>query len=68
MLANVSCWVIAIALLFSENLGRDDMYVKFLLAIGFIFVGTLSKAVDTYRITHSKKSDEKKDEKSITWS
>lgn len=53
MLSNIMCWVIAIALIFSESLNREDMYVKMLLAIGFIFVGTVSKAVDTYRVIHA---------------
>lgn len=54
MLANLICWVIALGMLLSESADREDLYVKTLLALGFIFVGTLSKAVDTYRDVHKK--------------
>lgn len=54
MLSNLLCWVIAFGMMLSESVSRDDLYTKTLLALGFIFVGTLSKAVDVYRDTHKK--------------
>lgn len=54
MLTNLICWVIALGLLLSESVNREDLYVKSLLALGFIFMGTLSKAVDVYRDVHKK--------------
>lgn len=55
MLANITCWVIALGMLFSESIDRRDLYIKSAIAIGFIFVGTISKAVDYYREIHIKK-------------
>lgn len=49
MLANLICWVIALGMMLSESVNREDLYIKTLLAMGFIFLGTLSKAIDTYR-------------------
>lgn len=54
MLSNLLCWVIAFGMILSESVSREDLYNKTLLALGFIFVGTLSKAVDVYRDTHKK--------------
>jgi hypothetical protein len=55
MLANITCWVIALGLMFSESVDRRDLYIKSALAIGFIFVGVLSKSADYYREIHIKK-------------
>lgn len=52
MLSNLLCWVIALGMLLSESVNREDLYIKTLLALGFIFVGMLSKAVDVYRDVH----------------
>ena len=52
MLANLTCWIIAIGMLLADSTNREDLYIRTLLAMGFIFVGTLSKAVDVYRDTH----------------
>ena len=52
MLGNLICWVIALGIMLSDNVNREDLYIKTLLAMGFIFLGILSKAVDTYRETH----------------
>lgn len=49
MLANMSCWIIAIGIMISGNTSQEDLYIKTLLAMGFIFLGTLSKAVDVYK-------------------
>jgi hypothetical protein len=55
MLANITCWVIALGLVFSESPDRRDLYIKCALAIGFIFVGSISKFADYYREIHIKK-------------
>ena len=52
MLGNIMCWIIAFGLLLSESIDRRDMFIKLLFAMGFIFLGILSKAVDTYREVH----------------
>ena len=59
MLGNVACWAIALGIMLSKTTGPNDLYIRTLLAMGFIFLGILSKAVDVYRETHSK-SDESK--------
>lgn len=52
MLANMSCWIIAIGIMISGSTSQEDLYIKTLLAMGFIFLGTLSKAVDVYKDVH----------------
>lgn len=52
MLGNLMCWAIAFGIMLSESMGRHDLYIRTLLAMGFIFLGILSKAVDIYRDTH----------------
>lgn len=52
MLSNLLCWVIALGMMLSDSVDREDLYIKTLLALGFIFLGTLSKAVDVYRDVH----------------
>lgn len=53
MLGNFTCWVIAIGIMLSKTMTTEDLYMKTLLAMGFIFLGILSKAVDAYYETHS---------------
>lgn len=53
MLGNITCWCIALGIIFSKSGGVGDVYAKMLLAMGFIFLGILSKAVDVYHETHS---------------
>ena len=53
MLGNFTCWVIAIGIMLSKTMTTEDLYMKTLLAMGFIFLGILSKAVDVYHDTHS---------------
>lgn len=53
MLGNIICWVIALSLMLSKTMSSDDLYTRTLLAMGFIFLGILSKAVDVYHDTHS---------------
>lgn len=54
MIANLTCWIIALALIFAKNSG--DLYVRLLLAMGFIFLGILSKAVDAYKEVRESKN------------
>lgn len=56
MLGNITCWCIALGIMLSESTSPSDLYTKTLLAMGFIFLGILSKAVDVYRDTHSNKN------------
>ena len=58
MLGNLMCWAMAIGIMLSKPLGAQDLYIITLLAMGFIFLGILSKAVDTYRDTHVIEIDE----------
>lgn len=62
MLGNLICWVIALGVMLSKTVSREDLYIKTLLAMGFIFLGILSKAVDTYRETHLVEFDVEEDE------
>lgn len=62
MLGNLICWVIALGMMLSNSVNRQDLYIRTLLAMGFIFLGILSKAVDTYRETHLVEFDVEEDE------
>ena len=62
MLGNLICWVIALGMMLSKSMSREDLYIKTLLAMGFIFLGILSKAVDTYKDTHTVELDVEEDE------
>lgn len=53
MFGNIVCWIIALSLILSKSMGTDALYIKLLFAMGFIFLGILSKAVDYYREIHS---------------
>lgn len=53
MLGNITCWCIALGIMLSKSMNTGDLYTKTVLAMGFIFLGILSKAVDVYRDTHS---------------
>ena len=65
MLGNLMCWVIALGMMLSESMNREDLYIKTMLAMGFIFLGILSKAVDVYRDTRVVKRDDKKNANGI---
>lgn len=65
MLGNLICWVIALGMMLSESMNREDLYIKTMLAMGFIFLGILSKAVDAYRDTRVVKRDDKKNANGI---
>lgn len=53
MLGNFICWIMALGIMLSKTASTEDLYIKTLLALGFIFLGILSKAVDVYHDTHS---------------
>lgn len=53
MLGNITCWCIALGIIFSKSSSAGDLYTKMLLAMGFILLAILSKAVDVYHDTHS---------------
>ena len=61
MLGNIMCWVMAIALIFSESVDRNDMFMKLLFAMGFILVGAVCKLVDAYREANKPAAPEKKE-------
>lgn len=63
MLGNIACWAIAIGIMLSKTATTTDLYIKTLLAMGFIFLGILSKAVDVYRETHTIEIDDETIEK-----
>jgi hypothetical protein len=60
MIGNLICWIIAIGMMLSKTNGTEDLYTRTALAMGFIFLGILSKAVDVYHAVH--KRDDKKSE------
>lgn len=53
MIANAICWGVALALMFDGLRGITDDYTKLLFAMGFIFLGILSRAVSVYQDTHT---------------
>lgn len=59
MLGNCICWAIALGLMFSRSAGFTDDLTKILLAMGFIFLAILSKAVAVYEVTHTVEDDKK---------
>lgn len=62
MLGNLICWVIALGMMLSDSMNQEDLYIKTLMAMGFIFLGILSKAVDVYKDTHTFELDVEEDE------
>ena len=58
MLGNFICWAVAAGIMLSKTTTAEDLYVRTLLAMGFVFLGILSKAVDVYRETHVIEIDE----------
>lgn len=58
MLGNITCWAIALGIMLSKTATTHDLYIKTLLAMGFVFLAILSKAVDVYRETHTIEIDE----------
>ena len=58
MLGNIACWAIALGIMLSESINLEDLYIRTVLAMGFIFLGNISKAIDVYRDTHVIEIDE----------
>lgn len=58
MLGSIICWGIALGIMLSEANNFEILCIRTLLAMGFIFLGILSKAVDVYRETHIIELDE----------
>lgn len=52
MFANLICWIIALALILSESKDFETLCIKLCLAMGFILLGAIHKAVDFYREIH----------------
>ena len=62
MLGSVVCWAIALGMLFNRIEGFTTDYTRMLYAMGFIFLGILSRAVSVYRETHIIEVDVTEDE------
>ena len=62
MIGNAMCWGLALGMLFSKSEGVTSDITKILLAMGFIFLGILSKAVSVYHDTHTIEIDVEEDE------
>lgn len=59
MIGNILCWIFAISLMLTKSSNLDDLYTRTLLAMGFILLGIISKAVDYYRDIHDDKHKNK---------
>lgn len=57
MLGDAICWAIALVLMFTQSTGFASDLSKMWLAVGFIFVGSISRFVSTYRTVNSKKEE-----------
>lgn len=61
MLVDAICWAVASIIVFGNSISIVDDYHKWLLALGFIFVGTISRVaamfISAYREAHIKKND-----------
>lgn len=53
MFGYLMCWSIALCFMFPKFQRVTDNTVHILFAMGFIFLGILSKAVSVYRDTHT---------------
>lgn len=58
MLANIVCWGLALGLMFCRNGGISGDNEKMFFAMGFIFLGILSKLVDYYGRMHVSRTKE----------
>jgi hypothetical protein len=65
MLGNIVCWVIALALILSKASLIDDFYTRLLFAMGFIFLGILSKTADYYGTRKTSADDRKSESKTV---
>ena len=62
MLGNIICWMFALCLMLMKTPTLHDWYIRIAFALGFIFVGTLCKAVEVYRIAHEHYEEENKNQ------
>ena len=62
MLGCAVCWAIAMGMLIDKFQGFTTDYTRMLYAMGFIFLGILSRAVSVYRETHIIEVDVTEDE------
>ena len=53
MLEELVCWGIALGLMFSKVEGFTSDYPRITFAMGFIILGSIYKAIDVYRTTHT---------------
>lgn len=52
MLGNIVCWGIALCLMFTKTTCIEVWHTHLLMAMGFILLGILNKAIDAYYETH----------------
>jgi hypothetical protein len=57
MLVDAICWAVAMMFVLTDTVVFVDEFHKWLLVLGFIFVGTISRFVSVYREVHSKKPE-----------
>lgn len=63
MLGSLICWGMALAILFTSAGDSANIYMRCLVAMGFIFLGIFSRAVSVYYETHKHENNENKNEK-----
>ena len=59
MLGEILCWILAIGLYFSKTEGGSKDIVVLLVALGFIFVGAIYRAIDVHREVYLSETKEK---------
>ena len=57
MLGNFVCWIFALCLAFTKTSAIEVWHTHLLMAMGFILLGILSKAVDVYHETKKNAND-----------
>lgn len=62
MLEELVCWGIALGLMLSKIEGFTSDYTRITFAMGFIILGSIYKAIDVYRTTHTIELDVDTDE------
>ena len=53
MLEELVCWGIALGLMFSKVEGFTSDYTRIIFGMSFIILGSVYKAIDVYRTTHT---------------
>lgn len=57
MLGSIICWGTALGILFtSSGQTTSDIYIRCVIAMGFIFLGIFSRAVSVYHETHKRET------------